>query len=111
MVAHNYISLAAGASLWGAALSQAGVTLDSARVILGRDGISSTYTFSQSPTQSQTASASATPSQSLTTGIYYVTPVDMLSVKTFALLAASDISNTVRVPWSAATEGESPPPP
>ena len=99
ILARNAISLADGASLWGAALSEASVTLDSASIVLGREGVLESYTFSQSTTQSQTASATVTQTHSST--IYQVS-VNMLSAKTFSLLAATALSNTVRVPLGTA---------
>ena len=84
ILAHNYISLAAGASLWGAALSEAGVMLDSASIVLARKGPAFT-----------TRAGTAIQSRALTA---YVAPVNMLSAKTFVLLAADGLTNTVRIP-------------
>ena len=72
ILATNYISLAAGASLFGAALSQAGVTLATSTVILERVGheIASVYSAS----------------------------VNLRSAESFVLIGGSALTNTVREP-------------
>lgn len=103
-ITKNYVTFDNGASLSGAALSMAYVTLASATIILERDGVqnpslSQSASPSQSPTGSQSTTGTASQTQSrspIASPNGYATAVDMLRAKSFALLAAAGLINTVR---------------
>lgn len=94
VIANNYITFASGASLTGAGLSNAGVTLSAATIVNPR--VSANYTSTQTQTITQSVSQTTTSTQSQTvTQILYVTSVNMLSATNFVLLGATDLRNTV----------------
>ncbi len=103
-IATNYVTFADGASLSGAALSTAGVTLSSASIVLQREGFVTPNSTNLYPTLSTSASKSATQTHTRTSSstastsfapVVYTSSVDMLSVNKFVLIAATAFTNSV----------------